>query len=100
MAVERRYNKRFPIEMRVEYTYRGRRRLLSTARDISMQGMLLKTESITPPKGMLVQLHLSIGDRIWDIPAVVAHSRPGSMGVMFHDPQPMLCRMATTALAS
>ncbi len=100
MAVERRYNKRYPVDMRVEYTYRGRRRLLSRAKDISLQGMMLRTESITPPKGMLVELHLKVGSRYWDIPAVVAHSRPGGMGVMFHEPQPVLCRLATTALAS
>lgn len=100
MSVERRYNKRTSVDFGVKYAYRGQRLLASHAQDISLQGMLLQTETITPPKGMHIQIEFSLGGRLWEIPAIVAHSKPGQMGVMFQDSQPVLCRLATSALAS
>lgn len=97
MSVEHRYCKRYPVDFILEYIYRGRRSKISRARNISKEGMLLKTPSLTPPRGMTVVLRFLLDGRRWEIPAVVVHSKPGQIGVMFQNPQNILCeRVAAT----
>ena len=100
MSVEHRYHKRYPVDFDLEYIYRGCRSLASRALNISSEGMLLRTTSITPPRGMMVVLRFLLDGLKWEVPAVVIHSTPGRMGVMFQNTQSMLCQKAATKCAS
>ncbi len=95
MTVERRYSKRYPVDFRVKYRYRDLGPCASQALDLSLQGMLLATESTSPPAGVFVEITFSLAGYSWKIPAVVTRSTPGRMGVMFREAQPVLYRTTT-----
>ncbi len=90
MIVERRYSKRYPVDFDVKFRYRDLYSCASHALDLSLQGMQLVTGSASPPTGGFVKILFSLGDRTWTIPAVVTHSTPGRIGVMFREAQPGL----------
>lgn len=90
MIVERRYSKRHPVDFGVKFRYRDICSCASQALDLSLQGMKLATGFASPPAGGFVEILFSLGGRAWTIPAVVTHSTPGRMGVMFREAQPGL----------
>jgi hypothetical protein len=90
MSVERRYNKRYPMDGDVYIRYRKQRAFPARAMNCSMQGIYLKTESLTLLTGALVELEIFRNGRLWEVMGVVTHSQDDGIGVMFWQPQPDL----------
>lgn len=90
MSVERRYSKRYPMDGDVYIRYRKQRAFPAKAVNCSMQGMFLKTESLTLLTGALVELEIFRNGRLWEVMGVVSHTQPDGIGVMFWKPQPAL----------
>ncbi len=90
MAVERRYSKRYPMDGDVYIRYRKQRAFPARAVNCSMQGMYLKTESLTLLTGALVELEIFRDGRLWEVMGVVSHTQADGIGVMFWQPQPGL----------
>ncbi|MEW8211031.1 MAG: PilZ domain-containing protein [Candidatus Thiodiazotropha taylori] len=87
MPVEKRYSKRYPMGGEVYIRYRKQRLLPAKAVNCSMQGIYLRTESLTMLSGALVELELFRGGRQWSIMGVVTHTQQDGVGVMFWKPQ-------------
>lgn len=92
MTVERRYSKRYPMDGDVYIRYRKQRAFPAKAVDCSMQGIYLKTESLTLLTGALVELEIFRDGNFWEIMGIVVHSQDDGIGVMFWHPQPDLYR--------
>ena len=90
MPVERRYSKRYPMDGDVYIRYRKQRAFPARAVNCSVQGMFLKTESLTLLTGALVELEIFRDGRLWEVMGVVSHAQPDGIGVMFWKPQPEL----------
>ncbi len=90
MPVERRYSKRHPMEGDVYIRYRKQRAFPAKAVNCSMQGMYLKTESLTLLTGALVELEIFRDGNFWEIMGIVTHADDEGIGVMFWHPQPAL----------
>lgn len=90
MSVERRYSKRHPMDGDVYIRYRKQRAFPARAVDCSMQGITLKTESLTLLTGALVELEIFRDGRLWEAMGIVCHTRADVIGVMFWQPQPEL----------
>ena len=90
MSVERRYSKRHPMTGDVFIRYRKKRALPARAVDCSMQGITLKTESLTLLSGALVELEIFRDGRLWEVMGIVCHAQADVIGVMFWHPQPAL----------
>jgi hypothetical protein len=90
MSVERRYSKRYPMDGDVYIRYRKQRAFPAKAASCSMQGMFLKTESLTLLTGALVELEIFREGRLWEVVGIVSHAQPDGIGVMFWKPQPEL----------
>lgn len=90
MSVERRYSKRYPMDGDVYIRYRKRRVFPARALNCSVQGIYLKTESLSLLTGALVELEIFRDGRQWEVMGVVAHSQQDGIGVMFWQPQPEL----------
>ncbi len=90
MTVERRYSRRYAVDFGVRFRYRDCCPCRSQALDLSLEGMQLATGCESPPAGGFVEILISLGGRLWRIPAVVTHSASGRIGVMFREAQPGL----------
>ena len=90
MSVEKRYSKRYPMDGDVYIRYRKQRLLPAKAVNCSVQGIFLRTESLTMLTGALVEIELFRGGRQWSMMGVVTHTQPDGVGVMFWKPQPEL----------
>ena len=90
MSVERRYYKRYPMAGDVYIRYRKQRAFPAKAVNCSMQGMYLKTESLTLLTGALVELEIFRDGRLWEVVGIVSHTQSDGIGVMFWQPQPEL----------
>jgi hypothetical protein len=90
MTVEKRYSKRYPMEGDVYIRYRKQRAFPARAVNCSMQGMFLKTESLTLLTGALVELEIFRDGRLWEVMGIVSHTQADGIGVMFWQPQPEL----------
>ena len=86
MAFERRHSNRIEMDSDVQILYRGRS-FMAKAANLSRDGVFLKTEALTFPVGMMVELHLSIEERQWQIPGLVIWSSRNGIGLMFQAPQ-------------
>lgn len=90
MSVERRYSKRYPMDGDVYIRYRKQRAFPARAANCSMQGMFLRTESLTLLTGALVELEIFRDGRLWEVVGIVSHAQADGIGVMFWKPQPEL----------
>jgi len=88
MSVERRYSKRYPVDGDVYIRYRKQRVFPAKAVNCSVQGIYLKTESLTLVTGGLVELEVFFKGCLWEVMGIVSHSQPDGIGVMFWKPQP------------
>ncbi|MCG8489765.1 MAG: PilZ domain-containing protein [Chromatiales bacterium] len=87
MPVEKRYSKRYPMDGDVYIRYRKQRLFPAKAVNCSVQGIFLRTESLTMLTGALVELEIYRGGRQWSIMGVVTHTQHDGVGVMFWKPQ-------------
>jgi hypothetical protein len=90
MPVEQRYSKRYPMDGDVYIRYRKQRLFPAKAVNCSVQGISLRTKSLTMLNGALVELELFRDGRQWSIMGVVTHTQADGVGVMFWKPQPEL----------
>ena len=90
MPVERRYSKRYPMDGDVYIRYRKQRAFPAKAVNCSMQGMYLKTQSLTLLTGALVELEIYRDGNFWEIMGIVTHTEDEGVGIMFWQPQPDL----------
>ncbi len=86
MILEKRYHKRMSVYMDVHIMHRGRH-IQATADNITPYGMFLSTNNLTVPKGMQLELSISINDSIQQITGLVVWSTPNSIGIIFTCPQ-------------
>jgi hypothetical protein len=87
MPVEKRYSKRYPMDGDVYIRYRKQRLFPAKAMNCSVQGIFLRTESLTMLNGALVELELFRDGRQWSIMGIVTHTQADAVGVMFWKPQ-------------
>jgi len=90
MSVERRYSKRYPMDGDIFIRYRKQRAFPAKAVNCSMQGIYLKTESLTLLTGALVELEIFRAGQLWEVMGVVTHTQADGIGIMFWKPQPSL----------
>jgi hypothetical protein len=90
MSVERRYSKRYPMDGDIYIRYRKQRAFPAKAVNCSMQGIYLKTESLTLLTGALVELEIFRAGQLWEVMGIVTHTQADGIGVMFWKPQPTL----------
>ena len=100
MSVERRYSKRHELSCDVYIRYRKQRAFPAQARNCSLYGMYLKTQSLTLLSGALVELDLYYNNRHWQITGLVTHTGKDGLGVMFWDEQPELYKAVAENAAS
>lgn len=93
MALERRHSHRIEMDSDVQIIYRGRS-FMAHAANLSKDGVFLKTEALTFPIGMMVELHIGIENRKWQIPGLVIWSSRNGIGLMFQAPQTELYQEA------
>ncbi|MCF6283118.1 MAG: PilZ domain-containing protein [Candidatus Polarisedimenticolaceae bacterium] len=89
MAVQKRYQARLKINKEIHLIYR-KRAFTAYAVNLSSEGMGLQVEALSIPTGMFLELDFHIGDKHWQIPAVVTHSSTRELGVMFLSKQDLL----------
>jgi hypothetical protein len=87
-----------PIEFEVTLRYRQRRFPVAHARDLSPEGLYVKTTKLTLPVGTLIEIELDRWDRQWLIPAVVVHADANGVELMFRTSQPELYRYETSVV--
>ncbi len=95
MALERRHSHRIEMNRDVQILYRGRS-FMAKAANLSKDGVFLKTEALTFPVGMMVEFHMGIEERQWQIPGLVIWSSRNGIGLMFQTPQTELYQEALT----
>lgn len=66
--------------------YHGRT-FSATLGSLTVAGALLETHALTLPVGMEVDLSLTLGQSSWQIKAVITHTTPHEIGVLFKQPQ-------------
>ena len=98
MTVERRYSDRLTVEFDVQIRYRGRRCPIAHARNISQDGMYVRTNHLTLPRGNMLELQLRRWGREWLIPAIVVHDDTRGVGLMFRETQSELYNYEIGAL--
>ena len=91
MAIERRHQKRLSTEIDAELIYR-RRSFQAQIENISLDGVMVRTSSLTAPRGTLVKIGLNVNGRDWQIAALVIHQDQNRTGMMLQMPQPELLR--------
>ena len=82
MAVERRHSNRIALTNDVRLIYR-KRSFLAHMCNLSYEGMCLKIDALSIPRGMMLELDFQLAGRHWQIPSLVTHHSPGELGVMF-----------------
>lgn len=66
--------------------YHGRS-FSATLGSLNPEGALLETHALTLPVGMEVELSLTLGRTPWQIKAVITHTTPHEVGVLFRQTQ-------------
>jgi len=97
MFAERHRSASHQVELEVVLRYRQRRFPVARARDLSPEGIFVRTTNLTLPVGTLVDLELDRWGRRWLIPAVVIDGDRRGVELMFRTPQPELYRSETAA---
>ncbi len=95
MKAERRYSARYPIDIKVQILYHGRRFFAAQGRNLSHLGIYLDVRNVTLPTGTQVELEMECLGKEWLLEAVVVHRNRLGVGVMFREPQPELCQGLT-----
>lgn len=70
----------------------------ATLGSLTVAGALLETHALTLPVGMEVELSVSLGRSSWQIKAVITHTTPHEIGILFRQPQPLLYAAALDQL--
>lgn len=66
--------------------YHGRT-FSATLGSLTAEGALLETHALTLPVGMEVELSVALGQSTWQIKAVITHTTPHEIGILFRETQ-------------
>lgn len=99
MTLERRAHPRTCVDVSAQIIHRGRS-ISTRVRDLSYEGLLLRTDALTIPTGTLIDISLSLAGHQWQISGQIIWSCNRKMGVMFRIPQPELYEIALTSVTS
>jgi hypothetical protein len=91
MTIEKRFHQRTDIDADVDIHIVHRDRHISAkAENITPYGMLLSTEKLSVPTGMLLELSVDINGYISAVPGLVIWTEQQKIGIMFPQIQPGL----------
>jgi hypothetical protein len=85
---------RHPVDFDVYIRFRNSRPFPARARDLSAGGMGLAAESVTLPPYTIVELQFHLRETHYQVQAMVVHTAPGNLSVVFREPQPQALRQA------
>lgn len=85
---------RHPVDFDVYIRFRNSRPFPARARALSAGGMELAAESVTLPPYTIVELQFHLRETRYQVQAMVAHAAPGTLSVVFREPQPQALRHA------
>jgi len=86
MILEKRYHKRMDIHMDAHIMHSGRH-IQAIARNITPYGIILSTGTLTVPKGMQLELSITIDGSTLLIPGLVVWSTQSCIGIIFTSTQ-------------
>ena len=81
------------VSFSVQLKTRERQAIECSARNLSVEGMLLEMGPVILSIGDQVDLTISLKEGVFSVPAVVLHSNSDCTGIMFCHPQPALYRI-------
>ncbi len=91
MTIEKRFHQRMDIEADVDIHIMHRdRHIMAKAENITPYGMLLSTDKLAVPTGMLLEMSIDIDGNPISVPGLVIWTRQQKIGVMFPQIQPAL----------
>ena len=94
MTIEKRLSKRVELKMSAIMRRRGKDIGNARIRNLNLDGMMIDTEGRQLPRGAMLNLAFEFGGKVWELPALVIHSRGDLHGVMFSVSQRELYEMA------
>ena len=98
MTIETRHQQRVRLSFDVPIIYRGRL-FQAGARNLSSEGMFLRTGALTLPRGTLIEMEFRLGVQKWLIAGLVVRQSPSGIGIMFRSPQVALFKLASDIAA-
>lgn len=91
MTIEKRFHKRIDIQADVDIHILHRdRHIVAKAENITPYGILLSTEKLSVPTGMLLELSIDINDHHGTVCGLVIWTDQQKIGIMFPEIQPGL----------
>ncbi len=91
MTIEKRFHQRLEIEADIDvHILHRNRHIITRAQNISPYGILLSTDKLSVPTGMLLELFIAIDDYLCTEPGLVIWTSKQKIGVMFPQMQPAL----------
>jgi hypothetical protein len=100
MTIEKRFHRRIDIDADVDIHIIHRdRHLIAKAGNIAPYGILLSTEKLSVPTGMLLELSIDIAGYSGTVPGLVIWSGQQKIGLMFPQIQPALFTAAEAIAA-
>ena len=91
MTIEKRFHQRMDIDADVDIHIMHRdRHIMAKAENLTPYGILLSTEKLSVPTGMLLELSIEIDGYLRTVPGLVIWTEQQKIGVMFPEIQPGL----------
>jgi hypothetical protein len=91
MTIEKRFHQRIDIEADVDiHILHRERHITAKAENITPYGMLLSTDKLSVPTGMLLELSVDINGFSGSVPGLVIWTDQQKIGLMFPQIQPAL----------
>jgi hypothetical protein len=91
MTIEKRFHQRMEIDADVDIHIMHRdRHIMAKAENLTPYGILLSTEKLSVPTGMLLELSIEIDGNLRTVPGLVIWAEQQKIGVMFPEIQPGL----------
>lgn len=91
MTIEKRFHQRIDIEAHVDVLIVHReRQIVAKAENITPYGILLSTDKLSVPTGMLLELSIDIDGYLSTVPGLVIWTEQQKIGLMFPQIQPAL----------
>lgn len=100
MQNDTRDNPRHRVDFDVYIRYRRGRPFQARAKEMSADGLLLETRSVSLPPRTIVDLQFFVADRCFDVQAMVMHGDRHGISVLFREPQELACRPRPTRSAA
>ncbi|MBL3600725.1 MAG: hypothetical protein JMN25_12810 [gamma proteobacterium endosymbiont of Lamellibrachia anaximandri] len=98
MQKKTRVTERHVAAFQVELRYKTGGCVPALIRNISPEGVHMEIETVPEGIGSELDLAFTLEGENWRVPAVVIHSNPTGMGVMFRSPKHRLFRIVTAPL--